>query len=350
MWVTSCRPRTTSALLIVLLALVAAACGGTEVSQSAGPTPVKCGTSLSGVPGSFAASGTRLNATVSTTRECAWQAATDVAWLQVSPASGQGEASLTVTVAENTVAAARSGAIVVNDTRVTVSQQAAPCRFSLSRSSAQVPSQGGPVTVQVAATAGCAWTASTAATWMRGVRTGGNGSGDAEFAVEPNTGAARTGSITVAGLSVAVVQASGASDAPAPAPPAPAPPAPAPPAPAPPDNPPVPPPPPPDPTPPPAPSPVPTPTPTPAPTPVPTPPPDDPPDTAVTVEGRVSQLEGSCPTLRFVVNGRGIVTDAETRFTKGNCRRVENGLDVLVEGRRMSDGSVRASRVELGGR
>jgi hypothetical protein len=78
--------------------------------------------------------------------------------------------------------------------------------------------------------------------------------------------------------------------------------------------------------------------------------PTPPPDTAVTVEGRVSELEGSCPSLRFVVNGSSIVTDAETRFTRGNCRRVENGLDVLVEGKRMSNGSVRASKIELGGR
>ena len=337
MWVESSRTRIAS---VLLLALLAAACGGTEVSQSASPTPVKCGTSLNGVPESFAAAGARLNATVSTTRECAWEAAADVAWLQVSPRSGQGEAPLTLTVAENTVAAARSGAIVVNDTRVAVTQQAAPCRFSLSRSSAQVPSQGGSVTVSVSASAGCGWTASTAAGWMRGVRTGGNGSGEAEFAVEPNTGSARSSTITVAGLSVTVNQASGASSAPAPAPPSPAPPAP------PPVSPPVPSPaPPPDP----GPTPDPTPGPPPEPTPVPTPPPD-PPASSVTVEGRVSRLEGSCPSLSFVVNGDAIVTDPETRFTKGNCRRVENGLEVLVEGERMSSGTVRAASVELGGR
>jgi hypothetical protein len=123
---------------------------------------------VNGVPGSLAASGVRVSVTVSTTRECAWDAATDVAWLQVTPRSGQGEASLTLTAAENTAAAARSGSVVVNDTRVTVTQQAAPCRFSLSQSSVQVPSQGGSLTVQVSATSGCGWSASSATAWIRG--------------------------------------------------------------------------------------------------------------------------------------------------------------------------------------
>ena len=342
MW--SCRPYTWN---VLLLAVVAANCGGTEVSQSTAPTPVKCGTTVNGVPGSLSASGGRVSVTVSTTRECAWDAATDVAWLQVTPRSGHGEAPLTLTAAENTVAAPRSGSVVVNDTRVTVTQQAAPCRFSLSRSSAQVPSQGGPLTVQVSATAGCGWTASSATTWIRGVRTSGNGSGEAEFAVESNSGRARTGALTVAGLKVAVTQASGTGSAPAPVPPPdPAPPpAPAPtpgPAPPPSDPPPVPEP-PPDPEPP---GPGPTPPP-PAPTPEPTPPPDDP---AVSLEGPVSQLTGSCPSLRFVIDGRDVITDAATRFTKGHCRQVENGLEVTVEGERLTSGAVLASKVELSGR
>jgi hypothetical protein len=64
----------------------------------------------------------------------------------------------------------------------------------------------------------------------------------------------------------------------------------------------------------------------------------------------VSELTGSCPDLRFVVDGRDVITDTATRFTKGNCRQVENGLEVTVEGERLGSGAVLASKVELIGR
>jgi Domain of unknown function (DUF5666)/Viral BACON domain len=323
--------------VVFWLALVAAGCGGTEVSQSAGPTPVKCGTALSGMPGSFAASGARLNVMVSTPRECAWEATTDAGWLQVSPSRGQGEAPLTVIVSENTVAASRSGAVVVNDTRVNVTQQAAPCRFRLNRSSVQVPPQGGSITVSVTATAGCAWTASSATAWIRGVRTSGNGSGDAEFSVEPNGSTAHAGTITVAGLSVAIAQAAGNRSYTGP----PEPPAPNPPAPVPPD--------PPAPTPPgPAPAPTPPSDPEPEPDPSPTPTPEPPPPSAdVSIAGRVSRLSGTCPSLSFSVDRRDVITDQKTRYTKGNCRRLEDGMEVKIEGVLLTDGVVRATKVEL---
>jgi Viral BACON domain len=143
------------------------------------------------MPASLAASGGRLNATLTTTRECGWTASSDVPWVTVKPATGQGEASLSIVVAENIVAANRSGAILVNDGLVRFTHQAAPCRFGLDSSSARVGSQGGPVAVSVSATTGCTRTASTEAAWVRTLTTRGTGSGTSEFSVQPNNGAER---------------------------------------------------------------------------------------------------------------------------------------------------------------
>jgi hypothetical protein len=67
----------------------------------------------------------------------------------------------------------------------------------------------------------------------------------------------------------------------------------------------------------------------------------------VTLEGRVGSLSGTCPTLRFSISGRAVITDADTRFTDGSCRDVRNGAAVKVEGEARADGVVYATRVEL---
>ena len=93
------------------------------------------------------ATGTRVQATVSAARECSWNATTEAPWVALSPDAGQGEAQVTVAVAANDTPVARAGAIVLNGARVTVSQEAASCRFDLDRSSAQIGAEGGRVQV-----------------------------------------------------------------------------------------------------------------------------------------------------------------------------------------------------------
>ena len=64
-----------------------------------------------------------MQATVSAARECSWSATTDASWVALSPDAGQGEGPVTVAVAANDAPVARSGAIVINGARVTVSQE-----------------------------------------------------------------------------------------------------------------------------------------------------------------------------------------------------------------------------------
>jgi hypothetical protein len=209
-------------LLGCVVACLAAGCGGNSVTTTEAPTPVKCATNLSGLPASVPATGTKVQATVSAARECSWSATTDATWLALSPDAGQGGAQVTVAVAANNAPTARSGAIVVNGARVTLNQEPAPCRFDLNRSSAQIDPEGGRVQVSVTAMAGCTWKVSSPASWVSSSVATGTGNRTVELTVEPNAGAARSTTVEIAGHRFRVDQ-SGAATPGAPPPPAPGP-------------------------------------------------------------------------------------------------------------------------------
>jgi hypothetical protein len=82
------------------------------------------------------------------------------------------------------------------------------CTYSLSSSGVSGVAAGGTGSVNVSAPSGCAWSAASNAAWIT-VTSGsnGNGNGTVNYSVQPNTGAARTGSITIAGQTFTVQQA-----------------------------------------------------------------------------------------------------------------------------------------------
>ena len=88
--------------------------------------------------------------------------------------------------------------------------QAAPppsCTYSIAPTSQQIDLSGGVGSVNVTTAAGCAWTASSNATWI--VITGGasgTGNGTVTFAVATSTTGARTGTLTIAGQTATVQQ------------------------------------------------------------------------------------------------------------------------------------------------
>ena len=204
---------------IASVALVVGCSDTASISPSNAPSASRCQTALTGLPELIPSSGGRLNASVTTTRECPWSATTEASWIQLLPNSGQGEGVLTVTVAENAIATRRSSAILINDTRITVAQDAAPCRFALNAGSAAVVPNGGTLTVGVSAVAGCGWTAASETSWVLVVRGSGTGDGTAELFVETNTGANRRGTVRVAGLAFVIDQpAPGSAPPPPPTP------------------------------------------------------------------------------------------------------------------------------------
>ena len=254
---------------ITILAATGVACGSTSVTGIAGPS-ARCDVGFSAPADSVSAVGATVNASVSLARECAWTASSDVSWLQISPASGQGEAAVVITVVENPIAQARSGTLTVNDRRVSVVQQAADCYFQFDPPAIVVESAGANQSLTIKTRVGCAWSAATSASWIRVVPSSGSGPVDARIHVGQNGPERRGAQVTIAGHLIRIEQKAAVPDPPASGPdpvPAPAPkplplptPAPAPQ---------------PAPVPAPQPAPAPAPEPTPSPSPSPTPAPDD---------------------------------------------------------------------------
>ena len=200
------------------IAALAVACGGTTttVSEVAGPDAVRCQTSVSTTPPTVPYGGSRITLAVAADRDCTWTAGSDSPWAQVSPASGQGQASLSVTVLANTDTNTRSAGITVNDVRVSVMQEAMPCRFQLASSQGQMSYDGGRTSVSMSTSSACAWRASSNAAWARVLTDSGTGSNSVDLEVAANTGAERTATISIGDQSFVLVQQGRPSDAPPP--------------------------------------------------------------------------------------------------------------------------------------
>ena len=142
---------------------------------------------------------------------CAWTAASNAPWISVASSGGSGNGNLRYTVAANT-GAARTGTLTVAGATVTVTQAAAPpppaCAFTVSPLTESFGTAGGDDTIRVEASASsCAWTAVSNVPWITVATAGGSGNGSVRHTVAANTGAARTGTLTVAGATVTVTQA-----------------------------------------------------------------------------------------------------------------------------------------------
>jgi hypothetical protein len=307
-------------------------CGGTtSVTNVVGPDIPKCQMSVTGVPSTVPSSATRVTGTIATERECVWSATSTAAWLKVSPSSGQGEGTLTITVAENSSRSKRSGAIVVNDRRVTLTQAEArapappspnptpnpspnpspspspdpspspspdpspspspnpspACSVDLDPESRSFSAAGGQGFVEVNAPDACTWSASARAGWIS-ITSAARETGSAilHYRVAPNsTTAERVGTIIIAGHSHVIRQAG-----------------------------------------------------------MPSPPSNE--GEQVDFSGRVSSLAGSCPNIRFSADRYSVSTSDRTRFSDGKCRDIRNGTEVRVTGE-IRSGVVLADRVRI---
>jgi hypothetical protein len=259
-----------------------------------------------------------------------------------SAAEGQGNGNVTFRVAENAEPVTRQGVLTVADRQVSVAQAGAPCTFDVRPSATDIGAEGGELTVEVQAHAACTWTAKSEVAWAAVSPESGGGTAVVRVAVSRNVGAARPVTVVVAGRPITATQRP--ANVPPPSPPLPAPePTPTPP-PAPPPA--------PAPVPPPSPTPAPAPTPAPpAPEPAPTPPPPPPPSPApipilpVELDGKIGDVSGACPSIRFELLGRLVYTTSETIFRKIDCSKIAGGTDLKIDGMQMSDGTVRADRV-----
>jgi len=168
-----------------------------------------CTYSLSSVSANSPASGLTGSVNVTANTGCAWTAASNASWITVTAgASGSGNGTVQFTVAANT-GPARTGTITIAGQTFTVTQDSG-CIYTLSPTSANVPSGSSTNSFNINSGAGCTWTTASNASWIT-VTAGasGSGNGTVQYAVAANTGPARTGTITAGGQTFTVNQANG---------------------------------------------------------------------------------------------------------------------------------------------
>ncbi|MDR3719558.1 MAG: BACON domain-containing carbohydrate-binding protein [Bryobacteraceae bacterium] len=162
---------------------------------STGPLP--CSYTVSPLSSQVGASGGNVTLAITAGASCTWSVAGLPDWIAVSGNStGTGPANVTLVIAANT-SAARNVNLNVAGSAVAISQAAAPCSYTLSPTGQFFPASGGSGTFQVIAYTGCAWTVTSAQSWVTLTgATAGNGTGTVAYQVAANAGAERQGTIT----------------------------------------------------------------------------------------------------------------------------------------------------------
>jgi hypothetical protein len=323
-----------AAILAAVTATVA--CGGAAVETDViGPSAVRCSPSISASNGSFSPGGGSISLTVEADRDCEWAVETGASWISASPASGQGPGIIRVSVTSNPAEAPRSGIVTVSNLSFTVRQEGQPpppplppvaappgdrppapppaptpppapnppsppsppgsprppelvCTFELNRDSESYRSEGGEGDVDVSAGPGCSWQASAATSWI--AVTGGSsgiGNGRVRYRVGPNESSdERTGALSVAGRTFTVRQEGDRRQRP------------------------------------------------------------ERPE-KVDVDGTVSSLGGTCPSITMGIAGHTVVTDGSTNFKHGSCGDIRPGTGVKVKGERTGSGPIQAKDIDI---
>ena len=149
--------------------------------------------------------------TLTTGAACSWTAATTTSWLTVtSAASGTGPATIDYSVAANTTSSQLSGSLSIGGVTFPITQNAGTvtCTYSLQPTSATDSAAAQTGAVALTTQTGCAWTASTATSWL-GITSAASGSGSTtvNYSVAANTtGVQRTGFLSIGGQTFTVTQ------------------------------------------------------------------------------------------------------------------------------------------------
>jgi hypothetical protein len=168
-----------------------------------------CSFTLSPASVTVPASGGARNFDVQAAGGCGWTATSNTPWISIAGgASGSGNGTVRLTV-ESNAGPERSGTVTAGGRTFTVNQEG-DCAFALGGSSQQMPAAGGSGSVTVTAAGGCAWTASSQASWLSITEgSSGTGSGVVRFAASENAGPPRSGTLLVGGRTFTVNQEGG---------------------------------------------------------------------------------------------------------------------------------------------
>jgi hypothetical protein len=172
-----------------------------NVTQLAG-----CGTTISPTSQSFSAAGGTGSSAVSAATGCAWDSVSNVAWISIFlGGSGSGNGSVTFVVGSYTGTTSRTGTLTIAGNTFTVTQ-VPTCTFTVSPQTIITPGLPASGTLLVTTQSGCAWTASSSASWIT-VTASGTGSKNASYNIAENTAlTSRTATLTVAGKTITVTQ------------------------------------------------------------------------------------------------------------------------------------------------
>ena len=155
------------------------------------------------------AAGESFSVTVTATTGCDWSVTNNNSdFLSVSPSSGTGSRTVTVTVDANT-GATRNGTFSIAGIQFTVNQAGSTdgCFYSLSSpNNWRVSAAGESFSVIVTTRQGCPWTARSNSGFLSVNPSSGTGRDSVTITASANTGAERTGTVTVAGQTVTVEQ------------------------------------------------------------------------------------------------------------------------------------------------
>ena len=168
---------------------------------------VSCTYAIAPASGTVPAAGGTATVTVSALGHCPWTAASNVPWATIaSSAGGTGAGPVQLDIAANP-GAARTGTATIALQTFTLAQAAAPCTFTISPTTIDVPLSGGERTTTVTTRGDCAWTAVANVAWIT-VTAGSSatGSGAVRFNVAANDSDARSGAITIGGQTLTVRQ------------------------------------------------------------------------------------------------------------------------------------------------
>jgi hypothetical protein len=175
------------------------------------PTGPTCTISIAPAALTHESGGGSGSISVTAPQGCAWTAATTDSWIVInSGASGDGSGTVAYSVGANSTANARVGTITIGSERHTVTQvgkSATACTYTISPSSADYTKDGGSGTFTVAAAEGCAWTATSNASWLTLGTRSGTGNGAVSYSVARHTETeARNGTIALADRTFTVRQ------------------------------------------------------------------------------------------------------------------------------------------------
>ena len=216
----SFRRQTCVLSIVTVVALAVAGCeGSTSVVTMTSPTPSKCQLTVAS-PAMIVADGGAGAFAVTAQPECAWSASAQASWItELSPASGQGTATVTFRATPNPVPSAREAEIIINEDHVRVSQEGAPCRLAIAPVEQTISGSGGTASVAVSVLTGCGWTARSNAPWITiASADAGNGNGSVSLRVAASNGGSRTGTVSIGDRTHTLTQGT-ASEPPPPTPP-----------------------------------------------------------------------------------------------------------------------------------